>query len=180
MGNKGLSEETVEKHESYGMVSINRTSSGGTYLFGSIMNHHSFITLTIKHAKVRRHLAQDWYSADSLPIVEIELSHTQFAELITSPGIGDGVPCTIRGLNGKLLKECPAPEAMNSKYAEDLKKTTASTVVFCSSISSLKDCSMNGMLSVTDCIALLMPDRRTFNSFLPNVLFPGSSTSESC
>lgn len=129
MGNKGLSEETVEKHESYGMVGINRTQSSGTHLFGSIMNHHSFITLTIKHASVRRHLAQDWYSAESLPIVEIEMSHTQFAELITSPGIGDGVPCTIRGLNGKMVEECPAPEAMASKYADDLKKTTASTVV---------------------------------------------------
>lgn len=160
MGNKGLSEETVEKHESYGMVSINRTSSGGTYLFGSIMNHHSFITLTIKHAKVRRHLAQDWYSADSLPIVEIELSHTQFAELITSPGIGDGVPCTIRGLNGKLLKECPAPEAMNSKYAEDLKKTTASTVV------QLKE-------MVQQLSEVLLPGNKTLGKKELNVLLSG-------
>src|SRR5271157_2643135 len=124
MANKGLSEETTQKHASYGMVGINRTSSSGTHLFGSIMNHHSFITLTIKHAAVRRMLSGDWYSAESLPIVEIEMSHSQFAELITSPGMGDGVPCTIRGLNGKLLKKCPAPEDMQSKYAEDLKKTT--------------------------------------------------------
>lgn len=128
MGNKGLSEETIIKHESFGMVGINRSQSSGTYLFGSIMNHHSFITLTIKHASVRRMLSGDWYSAESLPIVEIEMSHTQFAELITSPGIGDGVPCTIRGLDGKLLEECPPPQEMTSKFAEDLKKTTASTV----------------------------------------------------
>lgn len=128
MGNKGLSEEKKTEHESYGMVGINRTQSSGTHLFGSIMNHHSFITLTIKHASVRRMLSGDWYSAESLPIIEIEMSHTQFAELITSPGIGDGVPCTIRGLNGKLLEECPAPEKLDSKFREDLKKTTAETV----------------------------------------------------
>jgi len=128
MGNKGLSETTVEKHESYGMVGINRSQSSGTYLFGSIATHHSFITLTIKHAERSRHLAQDWYHADSLPIVEIELSHSQFAELITSPGIGDGVPCTIRGLGGELLEACPPPENVETKYSEDLKKTTKETV----------------------------------------------------
>ena len=128
MANKGLSDQTVEKHPSYGMVGINRSQSSGTYLFGSIQKHHSFITLTIKHAEVARHLANDWYHADSLPIVEIEMSHTQFAELITSPGIGDGVPCTIRGLDGKLVEECPEPTSMISKFSEDLKKTTAETV----------------------------------------------------
>lgn len=128
MSNKGLSDETREKHESYGMVGINRSQSSGTHLFGSIATHHSFITLTIKKAEVVRHLAQDWYHASSSPIVEIEMSHSQFAELITSPGVGDGVPCTIRGLNGKLMEDCPPPESMESKFSEDLKKTTKETV----------------------------------------------------
>ncbi len=110
------------------MVGINRTQSNGTHLFGSIATHHSFITLTVKKAERVRHLAQDWYHADSLPIVEIEMSHSQFAELITSPGIGEGVPCTIRGLNGKLVEKCPPPENMDSKYSGDLEKTTKETV----------------------------------------------------
>ena len=112
MGNKGLGEETVEKHESYGMVGINRTSSSGSYLFGSIQRHHSFITLTVKRASRRRTLASDWYSAESLPLIEIEMTHTQFGTLITSPGIGDGVPCTIRGFDGEMVEECPEPVEM--------------------------------------------------------------------
>jgi hypothetical protein len=128
MGNKGLSDETVEKHESYGMVGINRVSSSGTNLFGSIATHQSFITLTVKRASVGRHLANDWYHAESRALVEIELSHSQFAELITSPGIGDGVPCTIRAFDGKMVEACPPPVQMESKYAEDLKKTTKETV----------------------------------------------------
>ena len=125
---KGLSEETKLEHESYGMVGINRVSSSGTNLFGSIATHQSFITLTVKRASVGRHLANDWYHAESRALVEIELSHSQFAELITSPGIGDGVPCTIRAFDGKLVEACPPPEDMKSKYAEDLKKTTNETV----------------------------------------------------
>ena len=160
MANKGLSEETTQKHASYGMVGINRTSSSGTHLFGSIMNHHSFITLTIKHAAVRRMLSGDWYSAESLPIVEIEMSHSQFAELITSPGMGDGVPCTIRGLNGKLVEECPPPAEMDSKFAEDLAKTTSSTVT------QLKD--------LTQQLAqALLPGNKTLGKKELNVLLEG-------
>ena len=128
MGNKGLSQETVEKHESYGMVGINRVSSSGTSLFGSITTHRSFITLTVKRASNRRHLAQDWIHAESSPLIEIQLSHSQFANLITSPGMGDGTPCTIRAFDGKMVKECPPPVELNSKYAEDLKATTKETV----------------------------------------------------
>src|SRR5271154_1604303 len=109
MGNKGLSDATVEKHESYGMVGINRTSSSGTNLFGSIATHHSFITLSVKRAEVHRHLASDWYHAEARDLIEIEMSHSQFAEMITSPGIGDGIPCTIRAFDGKLLESCPEP-----------------------------------------------------------------------
>lgn len=128
MGNRGLNEETVEKHESYGMVGINRVSSTGTHLFGSLTTHRSFITLTVKRASNRRHLAQDWFHAESKALVEIQMSHSQFAELITSPGIGDGTPCTIRAFDGAMVEACPAPETMESKYAEDLKKTTKDTV----------------------------------------------------
>jgi hypothetical protein len=128
MGNKGLSEETTEKHESYGMVGINRTTSSGTYLFGSLARHHSFITLSVKRASRTRHLADDWYHAESRDLIEIEMTHTQFGELITSPGMGDGVPCTIRNFNGESMKDCPEPEGMTSKFSEDLKKTTQETV----------------------------------------------------
>jgi hypothetical protein len=128
MGKNGLDELRIDEHESYGMVGINRVSSSGTSLFGSIATHHSFITLTVKRASMRRHLAQDWLSAESRALIEIEMSHSQFAELITSPGVGDGVPCTIRAYDGKLMEECPAPEPMESKYAEDLKATTKETV----------------------------------------------------
>jgi len=128
VGNKGLDAQKEDKHESFGMVSINRISSSGTNLFGSIQKHHSFISLEIRHGSVSRHLANDWYHADSLPIVEIFLTHTQFAELITSPGQGSGVPCTIRAIEGKAMPECPAPETITSKFSEDLKATTKETV----------------------------------------------------
>lgn len=174
MGNRGLSEETREKHESYGMVGINRTSSSGTHLFGSIATHHSFITLSVKRASVSRHLAQDWYHTESKDLIEIEMSHSQFAEMITSPGMGDGVPCTIRAFDGALVEECPAPVEMNSKYAEDLKKTTADTVSTLKQLSQqLGQALLPGekSLNKTELKALLSQIQSALNSITDSVPF---------
>jgi hypothetical protein len=120
--------EKIEKHTSYGMVGINRCSSSGSYLFGSLALHHSFITLEIRRAERRRSLSSDWYQAESLPLIEIELTHEQFGTLITSPGVGNGVPCTIRHISGVNQGDCPKPEEITSKFADDLKETTKDMV----------------------------------------------------
>ena len=173
MGNKGLSDETVETHESYGMAVINRSQSSGTNLFGSLATHHSFITLSIKRAERHRHLAMDWYHGRE-ELIEIEMSHSQFAEMITSPGIGDGIPCTIRTHDGKLLEACPKPEEMNSKYAEDLKKTTAETVSTLKQLSQqLGQALLPGekTLNKTELKALLSQIQSALNSITDSIPF---------
>lgn len=128
MGNKGLSEETEEKHPSYGMAVLHHTTSSGTYLFGSIAKHNSYITLRITPAVHRRHLANDWYSATGLPFIEVAMPETHLARLLFNPGMGDGVPVTIRAVDGEMVEECPAPESVVSKFSDDLKETTKELV----------------------------------------------------
>src|SRR5271157_1249307 len=101
-------DETIDKHESYGMIGINRVS-GATNLFGSEALHHSFIRIEIRRAEMRRSLSNDWPYANSVPLIVVDLSHTQFGSLITSPGIGNGVTCTLKSVNGEEMEECPAP-----------------------------------------------------------------------
>lgn len=96
-----------KKHESYGMISFSRASSSGKRnLFGSSIQHGNTIFMRLHHAELERTLNTDWYSDDGL-IAEIELSNAQFAELITSLNQGNGVPCTIKWLNGKDIEPCP-------------------------------------------------------------------------
>ena len=128
MGNKGLDNESVEKHPSYGMAVLHHTSSNGTYLFGSIARHNSYISLTIAPGEHRRHLANDWYRANELPIIEISMPETHLARLLFNPGMGDGVPVTITAINGKSVEPCPPPESINSKFSDDLKETTKELV----------------------------------------------------
>lgn len=99
-------EDEKETHESYGMAGFYRASGGSTNLFGSSIKHNHTIRFTIKTAAKRRGLNTDWYHGEK-QLIEIEMSQNQFAELITSMNMEDGVPVTIRRLNGKMIEGCP-------------------------------------------------------------------------
>jgi hypothetical protein len=115
--------KTRTEHESFGMAGFSRsTSGGGVPLFGSSIKHSNTITFTVRHAEVDRHLEQDWYHATSrLPIVEIEMSQSQFAEMITSMNMGDGIPVTLRYVNGKRMEECPH-ESKVQQHSNEFKQ----------------------------------------------------------
>lgn len=98
--------KNIKKHESYGMIQISRVQGGDSALFGSSIKHDNKIEIRIHPAEVDRHLNTDWFHAINLPYIEIELSPTQFAEAITNMNT-QGVPCTIKRLNGKGLEKCP-------------------------------------------------------------------------
>lgn len=98
-----------QDHESYGILGFHRvTCSGAQPLFGSSIKHRDTIMLTLKTGHMRRNLNEDWYYGDKT-IVEVEMSATQFADLITSLNQGDGVPVTIRCMRDGKLHECETP-----------------------------------------------------------------------
>lgn len=90
----GDDEGERHEHPAFGMIGITNRSGGGV-LFGSDLGHSQCICITVKTADVDRRLSTDYFHGDRT-VVELEMSHAQFARFITSPGQGDGVPCTIR------------------------------------------------------------------------------------
>jgi hypothetical protein len=104
----------TESHESYGMVEISRyTCNPPQNFFGSSVKHHSGISLRIHKAIKRRSLAEDRYFAHGT-IIEVDMSAAQFADMVCSPNIGDGVPCTLKFIampegvpQGKVLPPAP-------------------------------------------------------------------------
>lgn len=120
-----MKDTEIIKHESFGLLGFSRGSRGGegTNLFGSSILHGNTITMTVQRATVNRSLNQDWYSADrGFPIVEVEMSQTQFAEIITSMNMGDGFPVTIRKVDGKRTEDCPY-ENKRMQHASEFKET---------------------------------------------------------
>ena len=95
-----VDEETVEDHESFGTAAIS-VSSGGVRLFGSkVARHHSSVTLTIRRASRHHMLHRDWIMGGQ-ELIEVRMSHAQFAAMITTPNQGTGTPCTIEFIAGK-------------------------------------------------------------------------------
>jgi hypothetical protein len=84
-----------ETHPSYGMLAFHRVSGGDPNLFGSSVKHNQKILLALKEGHVRRDLNTNWYGGDRT-LFEVEMSYTQFADLISAMNVGDGVPVTIR------------------------------------------------------------------------------------
>lgn len=82
-------------HPSYGTLAFNRRNGGSTPLFGSSIEHRDTIAMTLYHADITRGLHYDSIYGNK-KIVEVEMSYSQFAEVITSMNMGSGVPVTIR------------------------------------------------------------------------------------
>lgn len=92
---KGEFFETRVKHPAFGTFRVNRSHSGDHPLFGSSIMHRDTITLTVSHASMQRDLHSDWIHNDR-PIVEFEMSYTQFMDAICNQLSGTGIPCTIQ------------------------------------------------------------------------------------
>jgi len=96
----GGDEAEIETHPAYGQVSINRIQ-GRVKLYGSAIDHHdSFLVLKIYRSERGHSLSRDWHHPRGM-LIEVAMSHAQFAEMITTPNMAEGIPCTIQRLAGK-------------------------------------------------------------------------------
>lgn len=116
-------DEKEFQHESYVMAGFSRITGSPGRLFGSSVAHHqTFIRLTIRRAKRIHNLGRDWYHGDSMPIVEVDLSAAQFAEMLTGMNVGSGVPCTLRWIDGKKMGEPPDEMLEAEQVKTDFKE----------------------------------------------------------
>ncbi len=116
---ESASAEIIKEHPSFGLIRLTRRNSRGTVLFGSSITHNEVISLSIDRGEVDRHLNQEWYHGRE-NLIEIEFSSNQFAEFITTPNQGSGVPCTIRHFMGNTIPE-PPYENTKDKYSREFE-----------------------------------------------------------
>lgn len=104
-------EGEMESHPAFGLAHFSRVSFGGgskreRRLFGSSIDSLGAIKLTISQARVKHSLGSDHYYDDK-EIIEVEMTESQFASLISTLNQGSGVPCTIRHIQMKRMPELP-------------------------------------------------------------------------
>jgi hypothetical protein len=91
----GGGESVQETHPAFGIASVTRSTGTSTPLFQSDVLHNTTVHLSISGAVRGRHLNRDYVHGDE-SIVEVEMSMAQWGALVSSVGIGSGVPVTIR------------------------------------------------------------------------------------
>lgn len=114
------------RHPAMAMVSFTRCQ-GSKNLFGSSIEQQHFIQLRIKTASVERELSNDWYHSDCRDLIEVSLTPNQFAELLTSMNVGDGVPCTLNEFNGEHFS-FPKMESKGSQFKREIRDAVKKTV----------------------------------------------------
>jgi hypothetical protein len=125
-----LGDENFENHESYGLISFSRVQ-GSTHLFGSPVVPLNYIKLSISEG--RRHHGLGWSNYfDGKVETVVHMSETQFAEFITTPNRGCGVPCTFRYRRDGKLRKCDGPPVQETEasvtqrhFKEDMQATMA-------------------------------------------------------
>ena len=123
-----MDKEEVFKHESYGIVGLSRQTGGIGRLFGSALGKHdSCISLTIRPAERIHSLSEDrYFGGRQRPFIEVHLSPAQFADMVTGMNVGEGVPCTVRWLDGKRMEDPPElpteVEKVRTNFDKEMKE----------------------------------------------------------
>lgn len=110
----------VETHESYGLVSFSRVFGHSGFMFGSDVLSENFIELRIAHGEKVYDDGHCFYYHPNDEIIRVKMTNTQFAELLTNMNVGDGIPCTIERLNGKVINQ---QKEMPDSLLQEFKKT---------------------------------------------------------
>lgn len=99
-------EKKTMRHEAFGVIRLHRMQSSGTRLFRSPVRSTAYMEIEICTGEVETddHGDRVW-GRESL--LTVALSAVQFAELLTSANLGDGIPCTITRRAGKLVAAPP-------------------------------------------------------------------------
>lgn len=116
-------ERTEETHPSYAQLLFHRIEGGEQTLYGSKLRHNRVIRMTLARSKCVRDLNETSYYAKE-PIVEVDMSEHQFAELITTLNIGSGVPVTVRYMGRERVEDCPDKderELFTEEFKEDIE-----------------------------------------------------------
>jgi len=112
---------TVEPHEqngqkfshpSYAVVQISRVS-GQAKLFDSSIAHQHYIALRICRATKHSDGSHDFIFGGK-ELIEVAMSETQFARVITSMNMGSGSPCTLQHLAGKMVDQPEREDLLNT------------------------------------------------------------------
>jgi hypothetical protein len=109
-------------YSNVGMIGISRVSTSmREQLVGAAGMGRELVALRISHGEVY----SDSYTKEGFrakdQIVEVYMSPLQWGQFVSSFGVGDGVPCTINRLDGKMVEQEYISPSISDHYEEKTK-----------------------------------------------------------
>lgn len=153
----GFNGDDIDKHPSYGMVSLGQThfggTGGGTTLFGSGVKHGTAISLKINYAERHRSAYHDSYFSKNR-IIEIYVSASQFTTLLTKMNT-TGVPCTLNWTAQDGHIESPPEHNVKQEMQTELKAKYADLAARVQSLEVVVQTALKGPVKATDKVKIL-------------------------
>lgn len=112
--------DTITTHPAYAQIVASRIT-GGSMLYGSDFQHQNYITISVRPSELVRHLSNDRYYANALPLIEVKLSEAQWATFVSSMNIGFGVPCTLSHYGEKEIPGLPFPKSKKKTFTDEVE-----------------------------------------------------------
>lgn len=118
---------TYEIHPAFGSIVVSHPRGGGIApLFKSHVHNPSCIQISIYNATNRIDYMEETIHPCGKPIATIEMTESQWARFVSSMGIGEGTPCTLKYTekNGVIadIDGDTTKEKVNTKIKEDIDK----------------------------------------------------------
>lgn len=111
-------------HPSYGLVQFSRVQGNNSNFFGSEIKPNSYISLKVTLAEEEKDLGRTWYYPKN-KLIEVRMTNTQFADLVTSLNMGSGVPCTIIEFDNKRIEQDSTKEYKADFHKRRMKEKSA-------------------------------------------------------
>lgn len=111
--------ERTYNHPAYGQIRVSRVS-GGTNLYGIEYPVSGYISVEVMGSTLHRDSSEDWPAAHDSKII-LALSEAQWANMISSVGIGAGTQCTIQRIGKKLIPGLPDPRKSKEDFSFEME-----------------------------------------------------------
>ena len=170
-------------HDAYGTIRVTNPQGGSSTLFGSDIGHDNRVRIEICRARLDRSHGRDWIFPRET-VVDVEMSHAQFAQFITSSGKGDGTPCTLIAAPSQdtRVQAMPAIANIETKHAtfkREIRDEAMNTVEFLKKkVSTLMSLVADGKPRISELRAVSRSLENALDNFPSNMEFVVSSAEE--
>jgi hypothetical protein len=138
-------------HPAFGQIAVSRRHGGRTALYGSDFPAETVIAVTLTGSTLYRGLSRDSAISDSKPIVELEMSESQWAAFVSSMNFGSGVQCTVRYVKGDHIPGFPLRD-QKDEFASEMDSQSKDAIA---ALQRAKEALLSSRISQRDANAVI-------------------------